>query len=152
MADEVASYREKLIETAIEQDEALLEAYFEGNEPSAEQIKACVRKGTLAGEFVPVFCGSAFKNKGVQPLLDAVVDFMPSPLDVPAVEGVDIKDSTVEVIRKPDDAEPLRRLLSKSCPTSMEPTPLRGSIPGRSKRVTRWSTQPWQKAAHRADC
>lgn len=113
MADEVASYREKLIETAIEQDEALLEAYFEGNEPSAEQIKACVRKGTLAGEFVPVFCGSAFKNKGVQPLLDAVVDFMPSPLDVPAVEGVDIKDSTVEVIRKPDDAEPFAALAFK---------------------------------------
>ncbi|RAX28641.1 elongation factor G, partial [Enterococcus sp. HPCN18] len=75
-------------ELAVEQDDDAMEAYLEGNEPDAKTLKALIRKGTLNMAFVPVVCGSAFKNKGVQPLLDAVVDFLPSPLDVPAIKGV----------------------------------------------------------------
>ena len=87
LADKAAEYREKLIETAVEQDDDVMEAYLEGTEPDAATLKKLIRKGTMARDFVPVLCGSAFKNKGVQPLLDAVVDYMPSPLDVPAIKG-----------------------------------------------------------------
>jgi elongation factor G len=83
-----AKARSELIEMAVEQDDAVMEAYLEGNEPDTATLKALIRKGTLAFAFVPVLCGSAFKNKGVQPLLDAVVDYLPSPLDIPAVKGV----------------------------------------------------------------
>jgi elongation factor G len=82
------SYREKLVETAVEQDDAAMEAYLEGTEPSEETLRACIRKGVMAGAFVPVILGSAFKNKGVQPLLDAVVDYLPSPKDVPDIDGI----------------------------------------------------------------
>ena len=75
---------------AVEQDDAALEAYLDGKEPDEETLKRCIRKGTVAVEFVPVLCGSAFKNKGVQPLLDAVVDFLPAPTDVAAIKGVKI--------------------------------------------------------------
>ncbi len=78
----------QLVEMAVEEDEKLLEAYLEGTMPTVAQLKACIRKGTTSFHFVPVMCGSAFKNKGVQPLLDAVVDYLPSPLDIPPVEGV----------------------------------------------------------------
>jgi elongation factor G len=88
LANQAAEYRTKLVELAVEQDEAALEAYLDGTEPDAETLIACIRKGTVTGAFVPVVCGTAFKNKGVQPLLDAVVDFLPSPLDVPPVKGV----------------------------------------------------------------
>ncbi|MES2096847.1 MAG: elongation factor G [Pseudomonadota bacterium] len=88
MKDKAAEYRNKLIELAVEQDDAVMEAYLDGNEPDVATLKAMIRKGTLAMAFVPVVCGSAFKNKGVQPLLDAVVDYLPSPLDVPAIKGV----------------------------------------------------------------
>ncbi len=77
----------KLIEIAVEQDDDVMEAYLEGNEPDVATLKALIRKGALAPAFVPVVCGSAFKNKGVQPLLDAVVDYLPSPLDIPAIAG-----------------------------------------------------------------
>ena len=87
MVEKAKEYREKLIETAVEEDEALMEKYLSGEEISNEEIKKCVRKGTIAFHFVPVFCGSAFKNKGVQPLLDAVVDYLPSPVDLPGVKG-----------------------------------------------------------------
>ena len=73
---------------AVEQDDAVLEAYLDGKEPDAETLKRCIRKGTIAYAFVPVLCGSAFKNKGVQPLLDAVVDYLPAPTDVAAVKGI----------------------------------------------------------------
>ena len=73
---------------AVEQDDEVMEAYLEGNEPDAATLKKLIRKGTLNFSFVPVLCGSAFKNKGVQPLLDAVVDYLPSPLDIPPVEGI----------------------------------------------------------------
>ncbi|HOO81944.1 MAG TPA: GTP-binding protein, partial [Alphaproteobacteria bacterium] len=85
LADKAAEYREKLVELAVEQDDAAMEAYLEGNEPDEETLKKCIRKGTIAGAFVPVMCGTAFKNKGVQPMLDAVVEYLPSPLDIGAV-------------------------------------------------------------------
>ncbi len=86
-----AAARSELIEIAVEQDDAAMEAYLEGQEPDVATLKALIRKGTLAFDFVPVLCGSAFKNKGVQPLLDAVIDYLPSPLDIPPVQGVDMK-------------------------------------------------------------
>jgi len=112
MADEAAEYREKLIELVIEQDDAAMEAYFEGNMPDAATLKALIRKGTLNQSFVPVLCGSAFKNKGVQPLLDAVVDYMPSPLDVPAIKGV-LLDGETEDSRPSSDEAPFSALAFK---------------------------------------
>jgi elongation factor G len=88
MADDAASYREKLVELAVEQDDTAMEAYLDGTEPDEATLKACIRKGVLGQAFVPVLLGSAFKNKGVQPLLDAVVDYLPSPQDVPNIDGV----------------------------------------------------------------
>ena len=82
MVDDVEQYREELIETAVEQDDDLMEAYMEGEEPSIEDIKRCIRKGTRDLAFFPTYCGSAFKNKGVQIILDAVVDYLPSPTEV----------------------------------------------------------------------
>jgi elongation factor G len=91
LADKATEYREKMIEIAVEQDDAAMEAYLEGNEPDMATLKACIRKGTISGAFVPMLCGSAFKNKGVQPMLDAVADFLPSPLDVGSMKGIDVK-------------------------------------------------------------
>ncbi|MBK17696.1 MAG: elongation factor G [Rhodospirillaceae bacterium] len=112
LADKAAEYREKLIETAVEQDDDAMEAYLEGDEPSEETLKECIRKGTISGAFVPVLCGSAFKNKGVQPLLDAVIEYLPSPTDVPPIKGV-VMDSDEEIVRKSDDGEPLGALAFK---------------------------------------
>ena len=105
-------YRLKLIEKAVEEDDSIMEEYLNGKEPTEEQIKSCIRKGTIKGSFVPVLTGSAFKNKGVQPLLDAVVDYMPSPKDVESVRGVDT-DEGKELIRKCDDDEPFSALAFK---------------------------------------
>ncbi|MGB1281265.1 MAG: GTP-binding protein, partial [Vibrio cyclitrophicus] len=91
MVDDVEQYREELIETAVEQDDDLMMAYMDGEQPTIDQVKACIRKGTKELAFFPTYCGSAFKNKGVQPLLEAVTDFLPSPLDVPAIKGIDAK-------------------------------------------------------------
>ncbi len=104
LADEAAKYRSELIELAVEQDDVAMEAYLEGNEPDVATLKALIRKGTLNQSFVPVCCGSAFKNKGVQPLLDAVVDYLPSPLDIADVQGVHM--DTLEPDSRPatDDA------------------------------------------------
>ena len=112
MADKVAEYRVALIEMAVEQDDDAMEGYLEGNEPSEETLIACIRKGTIAGDFVPVLCGTAFKNKGVQPLLDAVVDFLPSPLDVPSIKGVKMGTED-EIVRKSSDDEPFAALAFK---------------------------------------
>jgi elongation factor G len=112
LADKAAEYRELLIETAVEADEAAMEAYLEGNEPSVEELKVLIRKGTLNTDFVPVLCGSAFKNKGVQPLLDAVVDYLPSPVDVPNIRGIDAKTEE-EIVRKSSDEAPLAMLAFK---------------------------------------
>ena len=89
-----------------------MEAYLDGKQPDAETLKKLIRKGTINGAFVPVLCGSAFKNKGVQPMLDAVVDFLPSPLDVPAVKGLEV-DGDTEMTRKADDDEPFSGLAFK---------------------------------------
>ena len=105
-------YRTSLVELAVEQDEEALEAYLEGEEPSLNTLKRCIRIGTLSSSFVPVLCGSAFKNKGVQPLLDAVVDFLPSPLDVESVKGI-VPDSEEEIVRESDDAVPFSGLAFK---------------------------------------
>ena len=112
MKDKAEEYRNQLVEMAVEQDEQAMEDYLEGKEISLETLKKCIRKGTLARDFVPVFCGTAFKNKGVQLLLDAVVDYLPSPLDIPAIKGTK-PDSDVEEIRHPDDKEPLSALAFK---------------------------------------
>jgi len=105
-------YREKLIEAAVEYDEAAMEAYLEGEMPDNETLRKLIRKGTCAVEFFPVFCGSAFKNKGVQPLLDGVVDFLPAPVDVPAIRGIDPKTEE-EIKRISSDDEPLSLLAFK---------------------------------------
>ena len=112
LADQAAEYRKKLVELAVEQDDAALEAYLEGEEPDEETLKHCIRKGTCNLTFVPVLTGAAFKNKGVQPLLDAVVDYLPSPTDVPDVKGVD-PDSDEPLTRKSADDEPLSMLAFK---------------------------------------
>jgi elongation factor G len=112
MQNQAAEYRTKLIELAVEQDDAAMEAYLEGNEPDEATLKRCIRKGTLAQVFVPVLCGSAFKNKGVQPLLDAVVDYLPSPTDIANVRGTH-PDTGEELVRKTDDSEPFAGLAFK---------------------------------------
>ena len=112
LQDRALEYREKLLEAAVEHDDAALEAYLDGTEPDDDTLKACIRKGTIAGAFVPVMCGSAFKNKGVQPLLDAVVAYMPSPLDVAAIAGI-LPDSEETSERKSDDKEPFSALAFK---------------------------------------
>ncbi len=112
LADEAAKYRMELIELVIDQDDDAMEAYLDGKEPSVEVLKACIRKGTLAQAFVPVCCGSAFKNKGVQPLLDAVVDYLPSPLDIEDVQGVKM-DSDEKDSRPPTDDAPFSALAFK---------------------------------------
>ncbi|QZP06702.1 elongation factor G [Caenibius sp. WL] len=112
MADKAAEYREKLIELAVEQDDEAMEAYLEGNIPDAATLKKLIRKGTLGQAFVPVLCGSSFKNKGVQALLDAVVDYLPSPIDVPAIKGVK-PDSDEEDSRPSSDDAPFAALAFK---------------------------------------
>ncbi len=112
LQDKAAEYREKLIETAVEQDDAAMEAYLEGNEPDEKTLKACIRKGTVSNAFYPVICGSAFKNKGVQPMLDCVVDYLPNPLDIGETKGVKI-DSDEEENRKPSVDEPFSALAFK---------------------------------------
>jgi elongation factor G len=113
LVDRAAEYREKLVETAVEHDDVAMEAYLEeAKEPSEEVLIACIRKGTIAAAFVPVLCGSAFKNKGVQPLLDAVIDYLPSPTEVPPIKGI-VVDSDEEIVRKSSDSEPLAALAFK---------------------------------------
>jgi elongation factor G len=111
--DKADELRAALIEMAVEEDDALLEAYLDGGkEPSIDDIKRCIRKGTNAFHFVPVMCGSAFKNKGVQPLLDAVVDYLPSPLDIPPLKGI-VPGTDKEVERPADDKAPFAGLAFK---------------------------------------
>ncbi|MEW5423376.1 elongation factor G [Amorphus sp. 3PC139-8] len=112
LLDQAQEYREKLIETAVEADDEAMEAYLEGNEPDIETLQRVIRKGTIANTFVPIFCGSAFKNKGVQPLLDAVVDYLPSPLDVESIRGIDVKTGETVKRRSSDDG-PLAMLAFK---------------------------------------
>jgi len=106
-------WREKLIETVAEADDVLMESYLEGQEPSLVELKAAIRRATIASKLNPVLCGTAFKNKGVQPMLDAVVDYLPSPLDVGAVQGHAVNDETSVVTRAPDENEPFSSLAFK---------------------------------------
>jgi elongation factor G len=111
LIDQAREYREKLIEAAVELDDDAMTAYLEGREPDEATLKRLIRKAVLTAAFFPVLCGSAFKNKGVQPLLDAVVDYLPSPLDVPPIKGVDDKGN--EIVRHADDKEPMSLLAFK---------------------------------------
>ena len=112
LQDLAEEWREKLVEAVAETDEELMERYLEGDEISQEELKAAIRKATCAAEFYPVLCGSAFKNKGVQLMLDAVVDYLPSPLDVPAIKGID-PNTDAEVERHSSDEEPFSALAFK---------------------------------------
>ncbi|WP_395831025.1 elongation factor G [Elstera sp.] len=112
LADQAAEYRAKLVEMAVEMDDALMETYLDGVEPTEEQLNACIRAGVVKSAFVPVFLGSAFKNKGVQPLLDAVVAYLPSPLDVDAIVGRKV-DSDEEEPRETSDEAPMSGLAFK---------------------------------------
>ena len=111
LLDQAKEYREKMIEAAVELDDEVMATYLDGKEPDEATLKRLLRKATISGIFYPVLCGSAFKNKGVQPLLDAVVDYLPSPIDVPPIKGVDDKGN--EVVRKPEDKEPMALLAFK---------------------------------------
>jgi elongation factor G len=111
MVEQAKEHREKLIEAAVELDDDAMTAYLDGKEPDEATLKRLIRKAVISGAFFPVLCGSAFKNKGVQPLLDAVVDYLPSPLDVPPIKGIDSKGN--EVVRLPKDSEPLAMLAFK---------------------------------------
>src|SRR5438067_9941982 len=112
--DEAArEWRDKLVETLAENDDEMMELYLEGQEPTEEQLRAGIRRATIAGRINPVLCGTAFKNKGVQPLLDAVVDFLPSPLDVPAIQGHAVGDEDKIVERHADETEPFAALAFK---------------------------------------
>ncbi|MGD2132201.1 MAG: elongation factor G [Maricaulaceae bacterium] len=112
LADQAAEWREKMIETAVELDEGAMEKYLEGEEPDEATLKGLIRKGTIDLAFHPILCGTAFKNKGVQPLLDAVVDYLPSPLDIPPIKGLDVKTGE-DTTRKASDDEPLSMLAFK---------------------------------------
>src|SRR5712671_1163109 len=111
MAELAKEHREKLVEAAVELDDDAMNGYLEGKEPDEATLKKLIRKAVITGAFFPVLAGSAFKNKGVQPLLDAVVDYLPSPLDVPPIKGIDSKGN--EVVRLPKDSEPLAMLAFK---------------------------------------
>lgn len=112
LKEKAEEYREKLIEMAVEVDESAMEAYLEGVMPTNEQLVSLIRKGTVEVQFHPVLCGTAFKNKGVQPLLDAVVSYLPSPVDIPAIKGVDVK-TEAETTRESSDDAPLSMLAFK---------------------------------------
>jgi elongation factor G len=113
MLDQAKEYREKMVEAAVELDDEALTAFLDGKEPDEATLKRLIRKAVLTGAFYPVLCGSAFKNKGVQPLLDAVVDYLPSPVDVPAIKGINPDKEGEEVTRKADDKEPMALLAFK---------------------------------------
>jgi elongation factor G len=113
LADLAAEYREKMVEAVAECDDVLMEKYLNGDVPTVEELKKAIRKGVIAQQIFPVILGSAFKNKGVQNMLDAVVDYLPSPIEVPPIKGVDFDHRDVEVVRKADDAEPFSALVFK---------------------------------------
>ncbi len=113
LADKAAEYREKLLETVAESDEALMEKYFGGEELTVEEIKGAIRKMTVNSELYPVLCGSAFKNKGVQPMLDAVIDYLPNPLDIGEVHGHALNNEEEDLTRKPSKDEPFSALAFK---------------------------------------
>ncbi|HWG62867.1 MAG TPA: elongation factor G [Streptosporangiaceae bacterium] len=112
-ADAARQWRDALLETIAENDEEMMELYLEGIAPDVEQLNAAIRRATIAGGVTPVLCGSAFKNKGVQPMLDAIVDYLPSPVDIPPVKGHAVNDETQTILRKADPSEPFAALAFK---------------------------------------
>ncbi|MBX9696763.1 MAG: elongation factor G [Alphaproteobacteria bacterium] len=112
LQDKAVKYRKMLVEAAVEQDDAALESYLSGQEPDAAMLNKCIRRGTLSYAFVPILCGTAFKNKGVQPLLDAVISYLPSPLDIGEIHGTTV-DGSGELVRHPRDDEPFAGLAFK---------------------------------------
>jgi elongation factor G len=112
-AEAAREWHDRLIEAISENDEEMMELYLEGATPNEEQLNAAIRRATIAGRVTPVMCGSAFKNKGVQPMLDAIVDYLPSPLDIPGVVGLEVGSEDREVVRQPDPAEPFAALAFK---------------------------------------
>ncbi|HVT21420.1 MAG TPA: elongation factor G [Mycobacteriales bacterium] len=112
-AEAAREWREKLLETLAENDDEIMELYLEGQEPELDVLKAGIRRATIAGKLNPVLCGTAFKNKGVQPMLDAIVDYLPSPLDIESIKGHDVKDADVVVERHADENEPFAALAFK---------------------------------------
>ena len=127
--EKAEQYREEMFEMAVEMDDAVLEAYFEGEYPDEATLKKLIRKGCLEGAFIPMTCGTAFKNKGVQPLLDAVIDYLPAPTDLPDMKGCDVKDEEKELTRAPSDDEPFSA--SPRCCTLLALSPAR-------QRQTSW--------------
>ena len=113
LADQAAEYREQLVETALEQDDDLMEAYLEGNNPSVEDLKKCIRKGTINLDFFPTFCGSSFKNKGIQPILDAVIDYLPNPTEVQPQPEIDLEGNLTGGTAASDPEGPVRALAFK---------------------------------------
>ncbi|MGZ4494987.1 MAG: elongation factor G, partial [Nocardioides sp.] len=113
MAEQAAEWRERFLETLAEADDAVMEKYLEGEELSVDELEAAIRRATLADKLNPVLCGTAFKNKGVQPLLDAVVKYLPSPLDIDGIQGHDAKDEEKVIVRQPSDDEPFSGLAYK---------------------------------------
>jgi len=113
LADQAAEWREKLLETLAEADDTIMEKYLEGEELSVDELEAAIRRATLADKINPVLCGTAFKNKGVQPLLDAVVKYLPSPLDIEGIKGHAVNDEEQEIVRRPSDDEPFSGLAYK---------------------------------------
>ncbi|HEY1640815.1 MAG TPA: translation factor GTPase family protein, partial [Streptosporangiaceae bacterium] len=112
-AEAAREWRAKLVETISENDEEMMELYLEGTEPDEKQLVAAIRRATIASAITPVMCGSAFKNKGVQPMLDGIVDFLPSPLDIPAVQGHAVSDESTVIERRPDPSDPFAALAFK---------------------------------------
>ncbi|TAL27794.1 MAG: elongation factor G, partial [Alphaproteobacteria bacterium] len=113
LKEKAKEYRTKMVELAVEMDDKAMEEYLNGKEPDIATLKKCIRKGTIAYKFVPILCGAAFKNKGVQPLLDAVVDYLPNPLEMPQIEGTAPGNPEEIIIRKPDEKEPFAGLAFK---------------------------------------
>lgn len=112
LQQQASEYHERLLELAVEQDDDVLSAYLDGDKVSIDTLRRCIRDGTMAGSFVPVICGTAFKNKGVQPLLDAIIDYMPSPVDVEAIKGIDANSGEV-IVRESSDTAPFSALAFK---------------------------------------
>ena len=140
MADLVEEWREKLIETAVEQDDDLMEQYLEGQEPSVDDLKRCIRKGTIALDFFPTYCGSAFKNKGVQLVLDAVVDYLPSPTEVEPQPEVDMEGNETGEKAIVDPDKPLRALAFKIMDDRFGALTFTRIYSGRSRRAIPCST------------
>ena len=143
LQDKAEQYRAELLDKVAESDEELLEKYLESGELTEDEIRSGIRKLTINREAYPVLCGSAFKDKGVQPMLDAVVDYLPSPEDVPSIVGFDPKDESIEIDRKPTTDDPFSAWSSRSLPTRSTASSCScASTPAPSPRATPCLTPP----------